>query len=37
VLIMCDRFDVLGAGAFVLDEESLARLADDLDRPLPPP
>ena len=31
-LIVCDRIDILGATAFVLDEEGVGRLADDLDR-----
>jgi hypothetical protein len=34
-LVVCDRFDILGATAFVLEESSLLRLADDLERSLP--
>jgi len=30
-LIVCERIDILGATTFVLDEEGLTRLADDLD------
>jgi hypothetical protein len=36
-LIVFDRLDILGAATFVLDEETLARLADGLDRVLPLP
>ncbi len=36
-VIVCDKLDVLGATAFVLDELGLARLADDLDRLVPLP
>jgi hypothetical protein len=33
-LIVCDRMNILGATAFLFDEEGLSRLADDLDRAL---
>ncbi len=36
-LIVCDRIDILGATAFLLDEEGVERLADDLDRALSVP
>ncbi len=36
-LIVVDGLDILGAGAFVLDEAAVTRLADDLDRALPLP
>jgi hypothetical protein len=34
-LVVCDRFDILGATAVVLEEAGLLRLADDLERSLP--
>jgi hypothetical protein len=34
-LVVLDALDVLGAGVFVLDEEGVARAADDLERLLP--
>jgi hypothetical protein len=34
-LVVLDTLDVLGAGVFVLDEEGIARAADDLERLLP--
>jgi len=36
-LIVVDGFDLLGAGAFLLDEAAVMRLADDLDHALPLP
>jgi len=33
-LVVCDRIDTLGATAFLLDEEGVTRLADDLDQTL---
>ncbi|HEX2293218.1 MAG TPA: hypothetical protein VHH55_07885 [Gaiellaceae bacterium] len=36
-LIVCDGLDILGAGAFVLDEEGVARCGNELERLLPPP
>jgi hypothetical protein len=36
-LIVCDRIDILGATAFLLDEEGMNRIADDLERALPLP
>jgi hypothetical protein len=36
-LVLWERVDVFGAGTFVLDEEGLGRLADDLERALPLP
>ena len=33
-LVVCDRMNILGATAFMFDEEGLSRLADDLDRAL---
>jgi hypothetical protein len=33
-LVVCDRIDILGATAFLLDEEGVNRLADDLDQTL---
>jgi hypothetical protein len=33
-LIVCDRMNILGATAFMFDEEGLSRLAEDLDRAL---
>jgi len=36
-LILWDRVDILGASSFVLDEDGLGRLADDLERLLPLP
>jgi broad specificity phosphatase PhoE len=36
-LIVVDGLDLLGAGAFVLDEAAVMRLADDLDHALPLP
>jgi hypothetical protein len=37
VLVVVDRLDILGAGAFALDEQGLMRCADDLERLLPLP
>jgi len=34
-LVVVDALDVLGAGVFVLDEQGVARAADDLERLLP--
>jgi len=34
-LVVVDTLDVLGAGVFVLDDEGVARAADDLERLLP--
>ena len=36
-LVLWDRVDVFGASSFVLDEDGLGRLADDLERLLPLP
>ncbi len=36
-LVLWDHVDVLGASSFVLDENGLGRLADDLERALPMP
>jgi hypothetical protein len=36
-LVLWERVDVLGASSFVLDEDELGRLADDLERALPMP
>jgi broad specificity phosphatase PhoE len=36
-LIVIDGLDILGAGAFVLDEAAVMRLTDDLDHVLPLP
>jgi hypothetical protein len=36
-LVVCDGLDILGASAFALDEEAVARYADTLERMLPPP
>ena len=36
-LVLWERVDVLGASFFVLDEDGLGRLADDLERGLPIP
>ena len=36
-LVVVDGLDILGAGAFVLDEAAVMRLADDLDHALPLP
>ena len=37
VLVVVDRLDILGAGAFAVDEQGLIRCADDLERLLPLP
>jgi hypothetical protein len=36
-LVVLDRLDILGASAFLLDEEGLAHLADGLESALPLP
>ena len=36
-LVLWERVDVFGASSFVLDEDGLGRLADDLERALPMP
>ena len=36
-LVVLERFDILGATAFALDEAGRERLADDLERALPAP
>jgi hypothetical protein len=36
-LVVLDGLDLLGAGAFVLDEEGVTRCAEDLERLLPLP
>ncbi len=36
-MIVVDGLDILGAGAFVLDEAAVVRLAEDLDHALPLP
>ncbi len=36
-MVVLDGLDVLGATTFTLDEEGLARFADDLEALLPPP
>jgi hypothetical protein len=36
-LVLWERVDVLGASSFVLDEDGLGRLADNLERALPMP
>ena len=36
-LVLWEGVDVFGAGSFVLDEDGLDRLADDLERALPLP
>ena len=36
-LVFWEAFDLLGASTFVLDEDGLGRIADDLERSLPLP